>query len=251
MNLPTFNLFHYPLLFILLQLFLFCQFTEELDDCFFLTDEIVTREYHLSSFEGVRSSLNGNYVIKQGDTHKIEISGPPRYIDSLSTQVINKELNMDNRYPFCQEATSFEITITLPQLEKVFIDAESTVTLEDFYNQNDLNIKLTQKSILEIKRFDGLQNFHAFLSQEAQITTVEELKLLEQVEIIIEGKGYFLGYLMPSKKVNVNILGKGHCKVNTIEKLHVEIKGDADVFSKGNPILYKRITGKGDVYFID
>ena len=74
---------------------------------------------------------------------------------------------------------------------------------------------------------------------------------MEQVEIIIEGKGYFSGYLMPSKKVNVNILGKGHCEVNTIEKLHVEIKGDADVFSKGNPILYKRITGKGDVYFID
>ena len=94
-----------------------------------------------------------------------------------------------------------------------------------------------------------LQNFHAFLSQEAQITTVEELKLLEQVEIIIEGKGYFLGYLMPSKKVNVNILGKGHCKVNTIEKLHVEIKEMQ--MSSQNPILYKRITGKGDVYFID
>ena len=51
--------------------------------------------------------------------------------------------------------------------------------------------------------------------------------------------------------MNVNILGKGHCEVNTIEKLHDEIKGDADVYSKGNPILYKHITGKGDVYFID
>lgn len=132
MNLPTFNLFHYPLLFILLQLFLFCQCTEELDDCFFLTDEIVTREYHLSSFEGVRSSLNGNYVIKQGDTHKIEISGPPRYIDSLSTQVFNKELKMDNRYPFCQEATSFEITITLPQLEKVLLMLKARLHLRIF-----------------------------------------------------------------------------------------------------------------------
>ena len=114
-----------------------------------------------------------------------------------------------------------------------------------------------------MKPLGRLQNFHAFLSQEAQITTVEELKLLEQVEIIIEGKGYFWAKFNAFKKsepnyniklleqVEIIIEGKGHCKVNTIEKLHVEIKGDADVFSKGNPILYKRITGKGDVYFID
>ena len=58
-------------------------------------------------------------------------------------------------------------------------------------------------------------------------------------------------FFLTQEKVNVNILGKGHCEVNAIEKLHVEIKGDASVFSKGEPILYKRITGKGDVYFTD
>ena len=39
---------------------------------------------------------------------------------------------------------------------------------------------------------------------------------------------------MPAKKVNVNILGKGHCEVNAIEKLHVEIKGDAVYSLKEN-----------------
>jgi hypothetical protein len=58
-------------------------------------------------------------------------------------------------------------------------------------------------------------------------------------------------YPIPAKNVTVNIEGKGYCEVNAIEKLNVVIKGNANVYSKGMPSLYKRITGKGDVYFND
>lgn len=251
MNYTTYYLSRYPLFFILINLFLFSSCTEELDDCFFLTQEKVNRQFKLASFSGIKSTLKGTYIFKQGDEHKIEISGHPRYIDSLNTRVINDQLTLGNRFPFCNETTPFEITITQPRLEKIFIDAESTVTIEDFENQSDLHIKLSQKSFLDIHRFEGLKNFYAFISQNAVISSVEKLSPLEQIDIVIEGKGQFSGYPMPAKKVNVNILGKGHCEVNAIEKLHVEIKGDASVFSKGEPILYKRITGKGDVYFTD
>ena len=158
---------------------------------------------------------------------------------------------MSNQYPFCHEDNDYEITVTLPQLKKLFIDAESRITIEDFKDQSELDIKLSQKSFLDIKRYKGLRSFYAFISQNAEIACIEEHEPLEEVNIVIEGNGRFSGYTMPAKKVQVNILGKGHCEVNAIEKLHVEIKGQANVYAKGMPSLYKRITGQGDVYFTD
>ena len=251
MDLPTLYFCRYPILFIIINLCLFCRCSNELDDCFFLTDDKVQRQYDLDAFDAVKSTLRGNYVIKQGKKHQIEIMGHPRYIDSLSKRVYKQQLTLSNQHPFCHEDNDYEITITLPQLKKLFIDAESRITVEEFKNQSELDIKLSQKSFLDIKRYQGLRSFYAFISQDAEIALIEEHDPLEEVNIVIEGNGRFSGYTMPAKKVQVNILGKGHCEVNAIEKLHVVIKGQASVYAKGMPSLYKRITGQGDVYFTD
>ena len=251
MDLPTLYFCRYPILFIIINLCLFCRCSNELDDCFFLTDDKVQRQYDLDAFDAVKSTLRGNYVIKQGKKHQIEITGHPRYIDSLSKRVYKQQLTLSNQHPFCHEDNDYEITITLPQLKKLFIDAESRIKVEEFKNQSELDIKLSQKSFLDIKRYQGLRSFYAFISQDAEIALIEEHDPLEEVKIVIEGNGRFSGYTMPAKKVQVNILGKGHCEVNAIEKLHVVIKGQASVYAKGMPSLYKRITGQGDVYFTD
>lgn len=87
MNLPTLNFCSYPIFFIIINLCLFYRCTNELDDCFFLTQDKVKRQYDLNAFDTVKSSLKGKYIFKQGKEYQIEISGYPRYIDSLSKQV--------------------------------------------------------------------------------------------------------------------------------------------------------------------
>ena len=251
MNYNSFFSCRFSIFVIIANLGLFCQCSNELDDCFFLTNEKVKRQYNLDAFDAVKSTLKGNYFFKQGKEHQIEITGHPRYIDSLSKRVYKQQLRLSNQYPFCHEDNNYEITVTLPQLKKLFIDAESRITVEDFKDQSELDIKLSQKSFLDIKHYKGLRSFYAFISQDAEITCTEEYDPLDEVNIVIEGNGSFSGYTMPAKKVQVNILGKGYCEVNAIEKLHVEIKGQASVYAKGMPSLYKRITGQGDVYFTD
>ena len=251
MNYPTLSLCSYPILFIILNLCLFCRCSKELDDCFFLTDDKVKRQFDLDAFQTVKSSLRGDYVFKQGEKYQMEIYGNPRYIDSLSKQVYKQQLVLNSKYPFCHDKGTYEITIIFPELKQLYIDAKSRITVEDFQNQTGLNVRLSQKSFLDIHRFRGLKKFYAFISQDAEISCLKEFNPLEEINIMIEGKGRFSGYSMPAKKVHVNILGKGHCEVNAIEKLHVEIKGQANVYAKGMPSLYKRITGQGDVYFTD
>ena len=236
---------------ILSSLFTFSSCTEEIDDCFYLTDEIVTKIYPLDNFNQFETFVPGAYTLKQGSKHSIEITGHPRYLDSLSIQVYNKRLSISNRFPFCENKTPFDVVITLPKVKEIFIDAKSKVTIEDFEKQEDLNITLSKKSFLDINQFKGTQKFFMLLREDAMIKSNTLLDPIDSLQVVIEGDGRLDGFNIPAKNVNISILGKGYCEVNAIEKLHVVIKGDANVVSKGMPSLYKSITGRGDVYFKD
>ena len=120
---------------ILSSLFTFSSCTEEFEDCFYLTDEVVTKVYPLDDFNQLETFVPGEYTLKQGSTHNIEITEHPRYLDSLSSQVYNKRLSISNRFPFCEDNAPFKALITLPKIKKILIDAKSKVTLEDFENQ--------------------------------------------------------------------------------------------------------------------
>lgn len=234
---------------ILSSLFTFSSCTEEFDDCFYLTDEVVTKKYTLDDFNQLETFVPGEYTLKQGSTHSIEITGHPRYLDSLSNQVYNKRLSISNRFPFCEDNAPFKAVITLPKIKKILIDAKSKVTIEDFENQEELSITLSKKSLLDINQFKGTHKFYMQLREDAKITSNTPLDKIDSLKVVIEGDGYLGGFNIPAKNVAISILGKGYCEVNAIEKLHVVIKGDANVVSKGMPSLYKRITGRGNVYF--
>ena len=234
---------------ILSSLFTFSSCTEEFEDCFYLTDEVVTKVYPLDDFNQLETFVPGEYTLKQGSTHNIEITEHPRYLDSLSSQVYNKRLSISNRFPFCEDNAPFKALINLPKIKKILIDTKSKVILEDFENQEELSITLNKKSILDINQFKGTHKFYIQLREDAKITSNTPLNKIDSLKVVIEGDGRLGGFNIPAKNVAISILGKGYCEVNAIEKLHVVIKGDANVVSKGMPSLYKRIIGRGNVYF--
>ncbi|MDA9244763.1 DUF2807 domain-containing protein [Flavobacteriaceae bacterium] len=229
--------------------FQFCE--PQLEDCFFLENDQITRSYQLDDFNQITSHLPGEYTIKQADYHRVEVSGHQRYIDSLSLHVINKKVHLGNKSPFCQEHTNFDVTIYMTDLQNLFINEKSNIVIENFEKQTDLSVSLTKKSFLEINRFKGLRNLYAELSREAIVSSTSKLDTLDQIDISIAGEERFSGFPAPAKNVAVNIEGKGYCEVYAVEKLNVVIKGNANVYAKGMPSLYKRITGKGNVYFND
>lgn len=250
MTLPTTNPRFIPSIF-MLCLFTLISCTQEYDECFYLTDEMITEVYPLNNFNQIETFVQGAYTFKQGKQHQIKITGHPRFLDSLSTQVHHETLSITNRFPFCKNKTKLKVEITLPVIKHLFINAESHLTIDDFDNKADLYVNLSEKSFLEINRFQGMHKFFIQLREDAIIKTNKPLNEIDSLQINIEGDGSFNGFNIPAKNVAISILGKGYCEVNAIEKLHVVIKGDANVISKGMPSLYKSITGRGDVYFKD
>ena len=225
--------------------------TIEREECFFLDNTQSTKRVSLAPFDHFISHLEGNYTFKQGENYHIEIQGEKRYVDSLRVSTANGHLTLKNYMPLCSSAVPFDIIITLPKLHHISILRESQVHLQAFTNQEELTIDLTDNSHLDINTLSGLKRLHIALSQNASIKTVQQYNPLDELSINIEGNGHFNGFGIPAKEVSINIEGKGYCEVNSIEKLSVVILGEANVMSKGSPSLYKRINGKGDVYFTD
>ena len=108
---------------------------------------------------------------------------------------------------------------------------------------------MNKKSFLDINQFKATHKFYIQLREDAKITSNTPLNKIDSLKVVIEGDGRLGGFKIPAKNVAISILGKDYCEVNAIEKLHVVIKGDANVVSKGMPSLYKRIIGRGNVYF--
>lgn len=235
----------------LFGLILFSSCTEEFDECFYLNNESVSKKYDLSAFTQIETFVPGNYVLKQGNQHNVNLKGHPRYLDSIKTYINNGKLQITNRFPFCENNTQVEVVITLSKLNQLFIHAKSNIRIEEFDQQDNLYLNLNKKSFLEINRFKGLRKLYVLLRDEAAIVSKQEIRTIDSLKIEIEGDGQFYGFKIPSKNVDISILGKGYSEVNAIEKLLVVIKGNANIISKGMPSLYKRITGRGNVYFKD
>lgn len=243
MKIPPLKL---PLISSILILFTAC--SKEFDECFYLTDDITTKVYHSEKFEQVEIYVPGEYSFKQGKEHEIKITAHPRYLDSLNTNVHHGKLSITNRSPFCENKTDLKVEITLPKIKNLFFNAKSTIYMNDFVHQEDLTINLRKKSFVEINRFEGMHKFFVLLREDASIKTNTPIENIDSLQINIEVEGRFNGFNIPAKHVNIDILGKGYCEVNTIEKLHVVIKVNANVVAKDCPSLYKSITGKGEVY---
>lgn len=230
---------------------LFQNCEKDLNECFFLDNTKATTTLSLKPFNHISTHLNGTYIIKQGNSYQMEVKGSKRYLDSLVGYVHNKQLTIENNAPFCTAETHFEIIVILPTLEHITFDGQSEIKIDDFKDQSELSIQLSEHSNLYLNSFEGLKNLEITLSQNATVGCLKKIKPLENLKIKIEGNGAFKGYSLPAKKVDISIEGKGYCEVNTIEKLSVVIKGDANVVTKGNPSIYKRITGRGDIHFTD
>ena len=83
----------------------------------------------------------------------------------------------------------------------------------------------------------------------AQLISHKKILKVELLKVDIKGAGSIKGYPIIAQNVEINIEGKGNCEVTALNRLDVDIVGNATVYYSGTPTIHKRITGKGNVYF--
>ena len=96
-----------------------------------------------------------------------------------------------------------------------------------------------------------LEQLKISLQEEATILSNKRIPKVNFLKIDMKGNGAVIGYPIIAQDLEISIEGKGSCEVTAINSLDVNIVGNANVYCRGLPTLHKRITGKGDVYFIN
>lgn len=235
---------------LLLALIATITFTACDDDIDFGTDcingegPIVTQTLTLPDFNGVGLSIAGNVVISQGATQEVRAIGQQNIIEDLKTTVTDDiwTITFEND---CYNNYDLTIEITVPNINIVNISGSGDVTINDFSNQNALEIGITGSGNMTLNQFEGIENFRSTLTGSGVFTANEDISTLDNMTIISSGSGQFFGFEISSNNCSVNSTGSGTTEITAIESLNVVITGSGTVSYKGSPDITQNITGSG------
>lgn len=189
--------------------------TSERDECFFLDNTTSTKVESVEPFTHFYSHLEGNYIFKQGEKHQIEISDEKRYVDSLRINTSHGLLNLKNHMPHCSSSVPFSIVVTVPELHHISILRKSEVQIDDFINQDDLSIDLTDNSQLELNTLSGLKRLSIAMSQNARIKSIQPFSPLE--ELTINMKEMAISKAIPFQPKKFRLTSKAKDTVRSIQ----------------------------------
>lgn len=233
---------------ITLMLLFSCE-SEEDFSCIIDRNTPTEQKSQLDYFDRLGLYVEGNVTIKQGKESSIVLKGDSALVDSLYTAVENKKLIIELRSPYCAPNIPLEIIVTTPQLTEFTLAEKSHTVLSDFKNQQKLKIQLNSNSTVELNELEELKELDISLQEGAHIISQKKVNKVDRLKVNIKGGGSFNGYPIVAQHVTIKIEGRGRCEVTALNRLTVDIVGNANVYCKGMPTIHKRITGKGDVYF--
>jgi hypothetical protein len=208
---------------------------------------VVTRSISVADFNRIDMASAENVDIFYGNEQQVLAIGHQNIIDRISRTVSNGLWKMELEDD-CYNNYSLSYIITIPKLDLVKISGSGDVTINEFQNQNDLNIQITGSGDVTINQFENTGDLDVTISGSGDVTSTNMLTQFNSLDVTIPGSGNFFGFPSKVNKCYVNIAGSGDCQVYSKDLLNVMISGSGDVYYKGNPIIYTNISGSGNVY---
>lgn len=208
--------------------------------------EIITETLSLDDFSGIEVSHATDVVISQGPVQIVEAEGHGNIIDRLKTNVVNGFWDIDlEKGTYC--TYDLTIYITVPDINKIYISGAGDVLLNDFEDQQELELKISGAGKIEMNKFEGATDLDATISGSGKIVGNGAFTDLENLNIKISGSGKYDAYPVITKDCYVHISGAGNCYVHALENLEAKISGAGSVYYKGNPLISTDISGAGNV----
>lgn len=235
---------------------------------------IVTESFELDNFSKVYSYINAKVIISQGETQSISVTGDSNIINLLKKQVINNrwEIINKNNDVECINNYSLEINIVVKDLNAVGSAGSGTILVNDFFNQESIDIETVGSSNIELSSFKDTKkitattigtgnitfngtNFSSVTSITSKIDGSGDVSFgnsvdfssLKNAKITINGSGDYKAFSVKSDNYVVSSNGSGSCEVYAINNLNVAINGSGSVYYKGKPNLNKAINGSGSL----
>ncbi|MBI9035954.1 MAG: DUF2807 domain-containing protein [Bacteroidales bacterium] len=202
------------------------------------------KSFSVENFSGVKSKIDADIFITQGEFMQIEVHAQNNILDVLELHKHNDLLIID--FDHCvYDHDGIEIYISMPDIEKLKLSGSGTIeTIGHFSNQQNVDIDISGSGKII---FDATaNNLDCDLSGSG---TIDLYGTAEENDINISGSGKIYAYEFPVEDCDVRISGSGACEVNVDHRLDVSISGSGNVYYIGECDLQTHISGSGDVYY--
>ncbi len=208
---------------------------------------IITKTLSIADFTGIDLQEAGDVFINEGPTQKVVVTGHSNIVNKLKTDVSGDIWDIDLGRG-CYDDYELTVTVTVPNLETVYLSGAGNITINDFTGQNnDLTLDISGSGEILVNTFNSPGNLNANISGSGAITFYEEMTGVNKLDLRISGSGEFYGFLVHADECEVKVSGSGDCEVSVIDALDVNISGSGNVYYKGNPTLTQHISGSGTI----
>lgn len=207
---------------------------------------IETEILDLDEFSGIDLSESADVSITQGDVQKVTVTGHGNILDLLETTVRNDVWQIDLERG-CYRDYELSIDIVVPDLRSISISGSGNVYVDDFTDQNNLDLDISGSGKIELERFKDTKNLDVRISGSGDVIGYDHFDILQNLDVRISGSGNYDAYPIETDNADIKISGSGDCYTTVLNVLDVDISGSGRVRYHGNPTVHKNISGSGSV----
>ena len=147
----------------------------------------------------------------------------------------------------CYTNSNLEINIKVPNINYVKLAGSGNAVINDFVNQQDLEIIIEGSASVALNSNQGTQNVDIAIEGSGGVLGHGNFEDIENINIDIFGSGYFDAFAIETKSCVINTKGTGYCNVYVNNNLDVTVEGSTEINYKGNPTINSNIRGTGSI----
>lgn len=243
------------LLYIMTVLFFACN-SEDANDCFQTSGEIIQRSVEVSNFERILVNRDIELIIKEAADYAVTIETGENLINDVAIEIIGNQLVLTD-HNTCNYVRDYGITkiyVEAPNLSEIRTSSQyeissdgvlnyDTLTLfsEDYNGQNEFTVGDFRLKVAS-EQLTIISNNLSFFYVEGTVTNLSVG--------FFAGDGRFEGEHLIAQNVSLSHRGSNDMIVNPQERLTGQIRGTGDVISVNQPPLVDvNIIYTGQLFF--
>lgn len=192
-------------------------------DVVIASDDIITEERIVSSFDEIAVSSDMEVIIKQGPTQSVKVTTSNNLQSKVTTRVSNRKLTA-RLTGNIKRLDVLRLEITIPTITRLELSADSFGTLSGFEN---------------------LDTFRLNVSSDSSITIVSGSA--KSVDIDASSDAKVEAFDFKTNTCNVNCSSDASISITCLDALSGSVSSDGVLFYKGNPTLNVSTSSDGSV----
>ncbi len=202
----------------------------------------------LSHFSGVHMRSSSFLEIHQGDKWEVIVDAPqkllPRVITIVENGILTLYVNADSYYG-ADEMRSVKFIVTMPLIQKIYIEGTGAEVVANNIISEDLKIKisgygnfqldnLTAQNVQIFQKGGGTSEFENVLVSKLYVSLRGSGKLIANGEvgssqIKVEGSGLFDGEALSISKTSARVYGSGAILVKQTRLVKSKVIGSGEI----------------------